>query len=114
MTWDKVAEKAMAQLTVDERRNGVLYLDQRELAPNSLVSIDGREVQVRTASAMAFVDQEPRANWGHACRYMLIDLAGGGVTSIPAQFPPYLRHVPAELHVVFKGEAVPDWTVAKP
>jgi len=112
--WDKVAEKAMAQLTAEERRNGVLYVDQRELAPNSMVSIDGSEVQVRRASVMAFVDQEPRANWGHACRYMLIDLASGGVTSIPAQFPPYLRHVPAELHVVYKGEAVPDWTVAKP
>ena len=114
MTWDEVAQEAAAQLTVDERNNGVLYVDYRELAPGSTVSIDGREIPIGSSSAMAFVDQAPRANWAHPCRYMLIDLASGRVESIAAQFPPFLRSVPPTLHMVFKGESAPDWTIARP
>ena len=114
MTWEEVAEKAMAQLSDEERRNGVLYLDRRELPPGSTLTIDGREVPIRTPTAVAFVDQVPQANWGHPSRYLLVDLESGRVESIAAQFPPFLRSVPPTLHVVHKGEAVPDWTIARP
>ena len=114
MTWDEVATKAEAALTAEERRNGVLYLDQRELPAGSTVTIDNREVPVRQPSAVAFVDRVPQANWGHSSRYLLIDLGNGGIDSIESQFPPFLRGVPATLRVVHKGEAVPDWTVARP
>lgn len=114
MTWDEVAALAVAQLTADERKSGVLYVDQRELAAGSTLAIDGRDVAVRRPSAMAFVDREPQVNWNHSCRYMLIDLASGEVESFEAQSPPYLRSVPATLRMILKGETVPDWTVARP
>lgn len=114
MTWDEVAAMAVAQLTADERKSGVLYVDQRELAVGSTLAIDGRDVAVRRPSAMAFVDREPQVNWNHSCRYMLIDLASGEVESFEAQSPPYLRSVPATLRMILKGETVPDWTVARP
>lgn len=114
MTWDEVAAMAVAQLTADERKSGVLYVDQRELAAGSTLAIDGRDVAVRRPSAMAFVDREPQVNWNHSCRYMLIDLASGEVESFEAQSPPYLRSVPATLRMILKGETVPDWTVARP
>jgi hypothetical protein len=114
MTWDEVAAKAVAQLSADERKGGVLYVDQHELPAGSTLAIDGREVAVRRPSAMAFVDRVPQANWGHSCRYLLIDLESGQVESIEAQSPPFLRSVPATLRMILKGEAVPDWTVARP
>jgi hypothetical protein len=114
MTWDEVAERALAQLTAEERQSGVLYLDRRELPAGSTLEIDGRETPIRRPSAMAFVDRVPQANWGHSCRYMLIDLESGHIESIEAQFPPFLRSVPPSLHMVHKGETVPDWTIAKP
>ena len=114
MTWDEVAAKAVAQLSADERKSGVLYVDHHELPAGSTLAIDGREVAVRRPSAIAFVDRVPQANWGHSCRYLLIDLESGQVESIEAQSPPFLRSVPATLRMILKGEAVPDWTVAKP
>src|SRR5215813_2031233 len=47
MTWDEVAQKALALLTPEERRNGVLYLDEQELAPGSALTVDGREIPIR-------------------------------------------------------------------
>jgi hypothetical protein len=114
MTWDEVAAKAEAVLTAEERRSGVLYLDQRELPAGSTLAVDNREVPVRQPSAVAFVDRVPQANWGHSSRYLLIDLGTGGIESIESQFPPFLRGVPETLRVIHKGETVPDWTVARP
>ena len=114
MTWDEVADKARALLTDEERRNGVLYLDERELPPGSTLTIDGREIPLRHRSAVAFVDRAPQANWGHSSRHLVIDLESGEVQSIESQFPPFLRVTPATLKVVHKGDAVPGWTLARP
>lgn len=114
MTWDEVAQKALALLTPEERRNGVLYLDEQELAPGSALTVDGREIPIRRRTGVAFVDREPQANWGHASRYILIDLDTGETQSIETQFPPFLRSTPPTLKVIHKGETVPDWTLARP
>jgi hypothetical protein len=114
MTWEEVAGKALAALTAEERRSGVLYLDRRELPAGSTLTVDNREIPLRRRSAVAFVDKVPQANWGHPSRYLLIDLDNGGIESIDAQFPPFLRSVPPTLQTVFKGPAVPDWAVVRP
>ena len=111
MTWEQIAQAAITQLTDEERRSGVVYLDQRELPAGSTLDLDSRQVPIGRPSAMAFVDRVPQANWGHPARYLLIDLESGDVTSIEAQFPPFLRGVPATLKVIWKGATVPDWAV---
>jgi hypothetical protein len=114
MTWEQVEKKALALLTDEERKRGILYVDEQELPAGSTLTIDGREIPVRRRSAAAFVDRVPQANWGHPSRYLLIDLESGEAQSIESQFPPFLRATPPTLKVVHKGEAVPDWTVARP
>jgi hypothetical protein len=114
MTWEQVAEHALKELSAEERRSGATYLDEVELAPGSTLKIDQKEIPIPRASAVVFVDKEPQVNWGHACRYLLVDLEDGHVASIPAQFPPFLRQVPKTLRLIWKGEAVPDWAIAKP
>jgi hypothetical protein len=114
MTWEEVAAKALAALTAEERKSGVLYLDRRELPAGSTLTVDNREIPIRRRSAAAFVDKVPQANWGHPSRYLLIDLDSGEIESIDAQFPPFLRSVPPTLQMVFQGPAVPDWTVVRP
>lgn len=114
MTWEQVAEHALKELSPEERRSGATYLDEVELAPGSTITIDQKEVPVRRASAVVFVDKEPQVNWGHACRYLLVDLEDGRVVSIAAQFPPFLRQVPKTLRLIWKGDTVPDWAIAKP
>jgi hypothetical protein len=112
LSWIQVAEWVRAELTGEERTGAAVYLDEQELPAGSSVEIDGRKVPVPSRSAMAFVDREPRANWGHACRYLLIDLDTGAVRSLDAQFPPFLRGAPSTLRLIWKGETVPDWALA--
>jgi hypothetical protein len=114
MTWEEVAQRALKALSDQERRSAAVYLDERELPPGSTLKVDQKEIPVRRASAVAFVDQDPQANWGHACRYLLIALESGDVESIDAQFPPFLRGVPQTLRLIWKGDIVPEWAIAKP
>ena len=113
-TWDAVAARALNVLTAEERRAGVLYLDERTLPADAVIEADKAQVPLRHPSALAFVDREPGVNWGHSCRYLLISLESDEIQSIEAQFPPFLRGVPGTLRVVWKGEAVPEWAVARP
>ena len=39
---------------------------------------------------VAFVDLEPMANWGHACRYVLMHPETGESKAVNAQLPPPL------------------------
>jgi hypothetical protein len=112
MTWEQVAERALKELSETERRGAAVYLDEVEVAPGSTLKIDHNEVPVRRPSAVVFIDKQPQANWGHACRYLLIDLEDGTVESIEAQFPPFLRGVPKTLRLIWKGDTVPDWAIA--
>ena len=43
---------------------------------------------------VAFVDLQPEANWGHDCRYLLVDPETGELQMVMAQFPPFLRGGP--------------------
>ena len=97
-----------------ERELGAVYLDENMIKAGSSLKIDGRDILVRERSAMVFVDREPQANWGHSCRYMLIELDSGNVSSYEAKLPPFLRMVPKTLRLIHKGANVPDWAIAKP
>lgn len=112
MTWEQVTERALKELSEAERRTGAVYLDEVEIGAGSTLKIDHNEIPVRRPSAVVFIDKEPQANWGHACRYLLVGLEDGTVESIEAQFPPFLRGVPKTLRLIWKGEAVPEWAIA--
>ena len=114
MTWDQVAERALKELSEQERRSSAVYLDQVELAAGFMLKVDQKQIDVRRPSALVFIDKEPRANWGHASRHLLIALEDGSVQSIDSQFPPFLRGVPKTLRLIWKGEEVPEWAIAKP
>jgi hypothetical protein len=109
--WDAIAKRALEQLAPDERDTSVVYLDERILPAGATVEIDGRAVPVRGPSVLAFVDLEPRLNWGHRSRYLLVDAESGDVESFDARMPPFLRGVPATLRVVWQGADVPDETL---
>jgi hypothetical protein len=114
MPWNDVSKLALEKLTDEERRDGVAYLDEREWPAGSTLQIDKRPHPVKNRTAVVFVDRAPRANWGHSCRYLLVDLDAHSVESIEAQFPPFLRAVPKTLKAIWKGPTVPDWAVVRP
>jgi hypothetical protein len=109
---EEIARAAVASLTDEDRRGAVVYIDDRVLAPGEELEVDGARVAVDAPTVVAFADLEPGVNWGHRCRYLLVDRDSGDVRSIDAQFPPFLRGAPPGLRVVHRGPGVPQWAVA--
>jgi hypothetical protein len=112
VTPDELARAAVESLSDEERSRAVVYMDDRVLEPGEEVEIDGGRVEVDAPTVVAFADLEPGVNWGHRCRYVLVDPGSGEVRAIDAQFPPFLRGTPPGLRVVYRAAGVPDWAVA--
>lgn len=110
--WDAVIEAATDLLAPAERDTAVLYLLQEVQPEDRALVLDGKVVRRPYDLVVFFVDLEPTANWGHPCRYVVMDTAGGRRESIDARSPPFLRSVPPSLRLIWKGAAVPDWAVA--
>jgi len=112
VTSPELEQAAIASLSEDERSRAVVYMSDSVLESGDELEIDGRRVQVDAPTVWAFVDLEPGVNWGHRSRYLLIDPESGSVHGVDAQFPPFMRGMPEDLKVVYRGEEVPDWAVA--
>ncbi len=112
LTLDQITRAALTALTPEERKSSAVYLDEAEVKAGSTVEIDRKLVQVRFDTVVVFVDMEPQANWGHACRYLLVDRESGATESISASYPPFLTRAPKTLRLIWKGEDVPDWALA--
>lgn len=116
MEWSRIERVARASLASlgPAAEGAVLYLDRRPWMAGDLVQIDGRGRAMPFSGAVAFIDLEPTANWGHACRYLLLPDDGGEPLVIEARMPPFLRGAPATLEVLHQGGGVPDWAVKRP
>ena len=79
-----------------------------------MIQVGGREVRVPWQAALAFVDLEPGVNWGHRCRYLVVNATSGEIQTYDEQIPPFLISAPPNLRLVWKGEAVPPWAVVQP
>lgn len=114
LTAEQLAAIAVGVLAADDRRRAVVYLDSTVVPGGSRVEIDGAVRTMHRDTAVAFVDDMPGANWGHPCRYLLMDVDTGDVEVVPAHLPPFIRGVPRTLRVVWHGDEVPDWAIASP
>ena len=103
---------AVASLAEDERPHAIVYADDRVVEGGDEIDIDGGRVQVDAPTVVAFVDLEPGVNWGHRCRYLLIDRETGELRAVDAQFPPFMRGASPGLRVVYQGGEAPDWAIA--
>ena len=101
----QIANAALATMSQEELRRSVVYLDPRLLETGATASLNREEVSVTAPSLLAFVDLFPSANWGHACRYLLISLYDGETRSFDGQFPPSRE----SLQIIHRGEGVEDW-----
>lgn len=111
-TSDELGARALATLSPEERKSSAVYLDEAELKAGSTVEIDRKQIRVLFDSFVAFVDLQPQSNWGHPCRYLLINRETGAIQSIDATHPPFLKGASKTLRLIWKGENVPDWTLA--
>lgn len=71
-------------------------------------------IPVHWQATLAFLDQEPMANWGHACRYLLLNRSTGESTSIAARFPPFTPENRNSWRAVYRAPNLPDTVLAAP
>lgn len=108
----EIAERALATLSAAERDAAAVYLDERAVPAGEELTIDGRTLRRERELAVVFVDLEPMLNWGHRCRYLLVDRESGEVEIIEARLPPFLREERPTLRIVWRGPLVPAWAVS--
>lgn len=106
--------RLLAELTDAERTAGVLYRFLSTVEAGTTLTFAHITIPVPWQATLAFVDQEPMANWGHACRYLLINPRTGQSTSIPARFPPFTPDTRNRWRAVYRAPNLPDAVLAAP
>jgi hypothetical protein len=101
----EAGEIALATLTDAERQGSAVYVDARVYSVGSSVIAGRDRLGIREPTIVVFVDLAPAANWGHPCRYLLVNAEAGTVEFVPARLPPSSE----ELRLVHRGPAVEDW-----
>jgi hypothetical protein len=97
---ERVRKLALASLSTDSRSTTNLYQDEWVLPKGTLLGPEFQSVTVDRPSVLVFVDADPRANFGHACSYLLYDArTTEELRRFPAQFPPYPLEPSGTLHL---------------
>jgi len=105
---------AKAQLSPLELDNCVVYLLSTPVAAGSTLVFPRASIAVPWEARVAFLDLDPLANFGHPCRYVLINSETGETRSVDARFPPFRPDVENQWRVVYKAPGVPDAALAAP
>src|SRR5688572_8586001 len=99
LTADGAANLAVATLTENEKAAGIVYVSAGVVATGEELFAGRDQIDVHVPSYVVFVDLEPRANWGHACLFLLVG-PDGDVTRVGTRFPPSR----ADLRLVSRGD----------
>jgi len=103
----------LEQLTETERQKSVVYVLANISAQGTVLSFPQQTINVPSDALVAYIDRDPTANWGHACRYVLVELNTGRTSSWEARYPPFGNAVGSEWRVAYRAAAVPEWAVVR-
>jgi hypothetical protein len=96
--FDRIRAHAFTRLSSRQREKTNLYLDYRVYGEGEKIGPAFQKIVVSKPSILVFADDEPMANFGHNCRYILYDAESGDPHSeIAARFPPFLKKAPETL-----------------
>ena len=83
------------RLSTKRRASTNLYILEDIQPAKSVLKAGHQTIPVKQPTAVVFVDDEPRANWSHDCRYLLHDADSGKLyQEVKAGFPPFLVDPP--------------------
>jgi len=103
---------AFRSLTAQQQESTNLHLDERVHEKGAVLGPAFQKIVVEKPSVLVFADDNPQANFGHDCRYMLYDAGTGRLDrEVPARFPPFLKAPPSTLkafHEPIQLQANPD------
>jgi hypothetical protein len=100
--------------TIGSERFGkvIVYLDDSLRRAGERLPVGDLVIDMPWDGHVAFIDLEPRLNWGHACLYLAIRLGGGNTRCFPAQMPPFLKADGSPFRPLWRGPSAPGWAVA--
>lgn len=110
---DRARSELLLQLTDSERQQAVVYVLADTAQQGTVLSFPQQSISVPSDALVAFIDRQPTANWGHACRYVLVELNTGRISSWEARFPPFGIQPEAEWRVAYQAASVPEWAVVR-
>jgi len=115
---ESLREAVVDRCTADEIHSCVAYVTSVPFSSGTTLRFPGTTLEFPWDGFLAFVDLDPMANWGHACRYVLINPNTGEAKSIAAQFPPFgpERNREPKYHwrLLYQAPGVPDAVLAVP
>lgn len=86
---ESVQSHAFGRLSVAQQKTTNLHIDMRIYERGQTIGPEFQKIVAPQSSIVVFADDEPRANFGHACRYLLYeDKTGKFLKEMPARFPP--------------------------
>lgn len=96
--FSRVRMHAFNILPWSKRQTTNLYLDERIYTTGEQIGPKRQDIFADRSSILVFADDEPRANFSHACRYLLYDSqTGEPYKELQAQFPPFVKVRPQTL-----------------
>jgi len=85
----RVREHAFSSLSFNRQETTNLHLDEHIYQEGETIGPDFQKIVAYRPSILVFADDDPRANFGHNCRYLLYDATNGEFhREVPARFPP--------------------------
>lgn len=99
----KAVELVLSSLAQEERSAAIAYLATPPVTGGSSLELPRLTIHVPRPAWLAFIDREPDFDWGHDCRYLLIDDETGNVRDWRAQFPPFRPESPWSWRVVYRA-----------
>jgi hypothetical protein len=86
---DKIRTHALRHISERNQTKTNLSLEQRIYKRGDLIGPAKQNIRAEGETAVVFADDEPLANFGHPCRYLLYDAKTGEfLKEVPARFPP--------------------------
>jgi hypothetical protein len=86
---ETVQRQAFLHLSRTQRETTNLHYDTRIYKKGEAIGPAFQRITAPQPSILVFADDEPAANFGHSCRYMLYESeAGKFLRQLPARFPP--------------------------
>jgi hypothetical protein len=106
-----LVQAILKQLSSTERAQAVVYLALTPVAAGTKLVIHHLSIDVPWKAALVFIDQEPTANWSHACRYLLFNPITEAICTYAAQIPPFHSAYSDRWQAIYRAPAVPDWAI---
>jgi hypothetical protein len=112
LSFEQCASILKDHLNLDELNHGAAYAAEAPIPVGERLRFSRIMIDVPWPAHLGFVDREPQANWGHPCRYILINRETGELASFEARFPPFNTGIDLHWRVVYKARGVPDSALA--